>query len=122
VGAKQPARATARKRVVPVSHSRRAFVWADGAPTPGGIPADQARRVAVFRSAIRPAKPQVGRAFSRGRARALAEQSTTRASMNAATWEAPRHAACHPQTGVHQELAEQVEVRAAAEPREARVE
>ena len=41
--------------------------------------------------------------------------------MNAAALEAPRYAACHPQTGVHQELAGQVEVRAAAEPREARV-
>ena len=41
--------------------------------------------------------------------------------MDAATGQAPRHAACHPQTGVHQELVGQVEVRAAVEPREAQV-
>ena len=121
MGAKQPARTTARKQVAPVSKEHQEPVWAAGAPTPGGIPAHRARRLAVYRSATRLAKPQAGRALRRSRAPAQAEQSTTRVSMNAATWEAPRHAACHPQTGVHQESVGQVEVRAAAGPREARV-
>ena len=116
MGAKQPARTTARKQVAPVSKEHQEPVWAAGAPTPGGIPAHRARRLAVYRSATRLAKPQAGRALRRSRAPAQAEQSTTRVSMNAATWEAPRHAACHPQKGVHQELAEPVEARAAAEP------
>jgi len=111
VGAKQPARTTARKQVAPVSKEHQEPVWAAGAPTPGGIPAHRARRLAVYRSATRLAKPQAGRALRRSRAPAQAEQSTTRVSMNAATWEAPRHAACHPQTGVHQELAGPAEAR-----------
>lgn len=114
MGAKQPARTTARKQVAPVSKEHQEPVWAAGAPTPEGIPAHRARHLAVYRSATRLAKPQVGRAFRRSRAPAQAEQSTTRVSMNAATWEAPRHAACHPQTGVHQGLAGPAETRAGA--------
>ena len=125
MGAKQAARTTAREQVAPVKQNRQAAVWAAGVPTPTGIPANRARRFAVYRSVIRLAKPQAGRAYGR-QARALAEQSTTRASingasMNAAALEAPRYAACHPQAGERQELGGPVEVRAAAEPREARV-
>jgi len=99
VGPKQPARTTARKQVAPVSKEHQGACLGGWSPNTGGIPAHRARRLAVYRSATRLAKPQAGRALRRSRAPAQAEQSTTRVSMNAATWEVPRHAACHPQTG-----------------------
>jgi len=98
VGAKQPARTTARKQVAPVSKEHQEPVWAAGAPTPGVFLRIE-HDVLLSTAQPSPCETAGGRALRRSRAPAQAEQSTTRVSMNAATWEVPRHAACHPQTG-----------------------